>query len=305
MRQFFLAGAVLFAAGSTGFAADFNAAFEPPAAGPAVGLVAGGIGSLYVGYLGYEGDEIDIDRQDQGIVGARAAYSLPLGSRFSAQFDLIGEVNVVGDDQDNDLTLGDYMGAVHIDARDPASYLFGAFLGAGQSFDDGDNEGDAIPFWFAGLEGQTYLGNLTLGGQLGYLDSEENNDESISSAWFARLVAAHYFKESTKLSGELAFLTGDRANGNPTGSMDVLSWGARLDHFFPNFPAGLMLAYNGFDYEGDEASDESDAPIVHEVRIGVTFLLGTGSLIENDRRAAGADLPPINRWISTSANEIE
>ncbi|MEH6727576.1 MAG: hypothetical protein V7703_15575 [Hyphomicrobiales bacterium] len=206
---------------------------------------------------------------------------------------------------DGDLTRGDYMGAVHLDMRDPTSYLLGAFAGGGQSFDDGDNDDDPIPFWFVGLEGQKYFGNVTLGSQVGYVDSDENNDESISKAWFARATAGYYFDEDTKLSGDFAFFTGDRKNGNPKGTMDVLSWGARLDHFSSEFPVGVFLAYNGFDYEGDRASDESDAPVVHEVRIGASLMLGASSLMDNDRRAAGADLAPINRWISTSANEIE
>ena len=173
---------------------------------------------------------MDIRDQDQGIVGARGSYSLPLSSRVSAQFDLIGEVNATGSDDDNDLTRGDYMGAVHLNMRDPSSYLFGAFAGGGQSFDDGDNDDDSIPFWFVGLEGQKYFGNLSLGTQIGYVDSDENNNESISNAWFARATAGYYFSENTKLSGDLAFFTGDRRNGNPKGTMDVISWGARLDH---------------------------------------------------------------------------
>jgi hypothetical protein len=32
---------------------------------------------------------------------------------------------------------------------------------------------------------------------------------------------------------------------------------------------------------------------------------GGPSLIDNDRRGAGLDLPAINRWISVSTNEIE
>lgn len=306
MKRLFFAATLLLTANGTGFAADFNTAFaeEPPANAPE-GLLAGGILSIYGGYLAYEKDEVDIGDQDQGIVGARGAYSLPLSSMFSAQFDLIGEANITGSDDDNDLTLGDYMGAIHIDARDPSSYLFGVFGGGGQSFDNGDNDGDSIPFWFAGIEGQKYFNNLTLGGQIGYVDSDDNYDETISNAWFARAATSYYIGYDTKLSGDVAFFTGDRANGNSSGSMDVISWGARLDHFFPEFPVGLMVAYNGFDYEGDAASNESDAPVVHEFRIGASLLFGAGSIMENDRRAAGADLPAINRWISTSANEIE
>lgn len=308
MIRLFLGATILLVGSGVGFAADFNTAFaqQAPVDKPQ-GLLAGGIVSIYGGYLGYEQGQVDISDQDQGNAGARGSYSLPLSSRISAQFDLLGEVNVTGSGDDDDLTRGDYMGAVHLDMRDPSSYLFGIFAGGGQSFDDGDNDDDSIPFWFVGLEGQKYINNLTLGGQLGYLDSDDNYDETISNALFVRAAAGYYFGENTKLSGDLAFLRGDRVNGSSSrrGTMDVISWGARLDHFSSKLPVGLSLSYNGFDYEGDRESDESDAPFVHEVRIGASLLLGTGSLMENDRRAAGAELPPINRWISTSANEIE
>ncbi|HSM41747.1 MAG TPA: hypothetical protein VK862_13415 [Afifellaceae bacterium] len=39
--------------------------------------------------------------------------------------------------------------------------------------------------------------------------------------------------------------------------------------------------------------------------ISFDILLGSNTLIDNDRRAVALDLSPINRWVSTSANEIE
>jgi hypothetical protein len=301
-----LTTALLLTGSGIGFAADFDKAFGGHAADDMPqGLLSGGVFSVYGGILGYEHDQVDIDDETQGIIGARGAYALPINSRISAQFDLIGELNATGSDDDGDLTRGDYMGAAHLNMRDPDAYLFGAFAGAGQSFDDGDNDDDPVGFWFVGVEGQKYLGKLTLGSQIGYVGSDENNNESIDDAWFARATAGYYFTENTKLSGDFAFFTGERRNGNPKGTMDVLSWGARVDHFSSEYPVGMFLAYNGFDYEGDRASDESDAPVVHEVRIGASLMLGASSLMENDRRGAGADLAPINRWISTSANEID
>lgn len=101
MKQLFFAATIRLAGSGNGFAADFNTAFgEETPVGPPGGLLAGGIASIYAGYLGYEQGQVDISDPDQGIVGARGAYSLPLTSRFSAQFDLLGEVNVIGSNGD-------------------------------------------------------------------------------------------------------------------------------------------------------------------------------------------------------------
>jgi hypothetical protein len=301
MRRIPIALAMILASAGFARAADFSTAFGE---NDGAGLHAGSIGSLYLGYLGYDPDNVDIDAPDQGIVGGRFAYAHPLTETFSAQFDLLGEVNFTGSpDDDNDLTLGDYMAAVHIDSRDPSSYLLGAFGGGGQSFDNGDN-GDPIPYWFAGAEAQIYHGNGTLGAQIGYLDSDDNYLESIYDAVFARLAASVYFGERTKLTGELSYLHGSRPNviADSGGIVDIAGWGMQFDHQIADSPFHLMLAYDGFDFN---TTEESDAPWVHEARIGVTVLFGSSDLMDNDRRAAGADLPPINRWISTSANEIE
>jgi hypothetical protein len=121
-------------------------------------------------------------------------------------------------------------------------------------------------------------------------------------------VVSYYPAPNTKISGELSFLSGDRPNNVPggPGELEVLGWGAKLQHMFDTpimpMPAGISLAYNGYDYD---ATFESDSPLVHEFRIGFDVIFGSPSLIDNDRRAAGLDLPQINRWISTSTNEIK
>jgi hypothetical protein len=270
-------------------------------------LLMGGIASVYVGHINYESDEVDISDPQTQIIGARGAVSIPFMDRFSIQIDALGE-HTLDKTGDNDQTIGDLTFAGHASYRDPSMYLVGLFGGGGWSFDNGDDDDGAIPFYFIGAEAQVYWKNFTAYGQAGYLDGEDFYLEVVEKAWFGRAVASYYFTPNTKLSGEINYVSGDRLNETPggPGELDVVGWGAKLQHMFDtpflSSPAGISLAYNGYNYK---ATDESDSPDVHEIRIGFDIVFGAPSLIDNDRRAAGLDLPPINRWVSTSANEIE
>ncbi len=265
----------------------------------------GGVASIYFGHLDYESDEVDIPDPQTQIIGGRGAVSIPFMDVFSVQLDLLGE-HTLDKTGDNDQTIGDLTAAAHLSYRDPSMFLVGLFGGGGLSEDNGDDEED-ITFFFAGAEAQGYWDNFTAYGQVGYLDGEEFYQEIPENAWFGRGVLSYYYMSNTKISGELSFLSGDRPNGaGGNGELEVFGWGAKVQHLFdvpvlPG-PAGISVAYNGYNYD---ATNESDSPDVHEFRIGFDFLFGSPSLIDNDRRAAGLDLAPINRWISTSTNEIE
>lgn len=270
-------------------------------------LLTGGVLGIGLAYIDHEDDEVDISDPDTQLIGGHGAVSIPFMDRYSIQLDALGEhtLDKTGDD---DQTIGNLMLGAHASYRDPSMYLVGLFGGGGWSWDNGDDDDGAIPFYFLGAEAQVYWNNFTGYGQVGYLDAEDFYLEVVEKAWFGRAVASYYFGPNTKLAGEVSYVSGDRKNNTPggPGELDVFGWGARLQHVFDApmlpAPAAVSLAYNGFDYR---ATDESDSPMVHEFRIGFDILLGSNTLIDNDRRAVALDLPPINRWVSTSANEIE
>jgi hypothetical protein len=267
------------------------------------GLHAGGIGSLYLAYLMFDPENVDIDQPQRFNGGAAGAYAMPISDNASIQVDAAADI-ALQREGDSDQTMLEGTIAVHLSWRDPSSHLLGAFGGGGLSIDDGDNLGEPIPFYFAGLEGQAYFDRATLQGQVGFLDGDDNWLETIENAYFARAVAHYYVTDRTKLSAEASYLHGGRPNNVPDsgGVIDIYGWGARLDHLFADHGFGMFASYNGYDFRPTE---ESDHPWVHEFRVGLVKYFGSPSILDNDRYAAGLDLPPASRWISIATNEIE
>jgi hypothetical protein len=281
-------------AGGPAVAADFDEVVG--------GLHAGSVGSIHLGYLMFDPDNVDVDVPNWPVAGARWSHSRPMSADTSVQFDIATEFPLVRQG-DGDQTMFELVGAAHWSKRDPSSHLWGFFGGTGFVLDDGDN-GSAMPFYLLGAEGQAYFGNSTLYGQAGLLDGKDFWLETIENGFFGRVVAIHYLSPNTKLSGELSLVHGGRPNNDPTsgGIINIFGWGARLDYVPEGHSFGVSLIYNGFDYQPTE---ESDAPWVHEIRVALVKYFGSGSIMENDRHAAGLDLPPVSRWFATSNNEIE
>lgn len=264
--------------------------------------------AVYGGGVLYDPDNVDTDETNVPVLGVRFSTSLPVARMWSLQFDFSGEAALgIAADNDppdtDDSTLSEVTGAVHLAYRDPESHLLGVFGGAGQSRDNGDNASGPIPYYFVGLEGQSYFDDVTVAGQFGYLSSSDDYFETVDSGVFGRAAVYRYFGEETKAGIEASILHGSRPNGfGGNGKLTTYGWGASITHQLANMPFAVTGAYNGYYYK---TTNESDSPYVNEFRIGLVFQTGGSGLKTQDRRGVASDLPPIGRWISTSANEIE
>ncbi|SFK20336.1 hypothetical protein SAMN04488518_1038 [Pseudovibrio ascidiaceicola] len=269
-------------------------------------LNAGGFVGVNVGRTYLESDQVDTKDHQPETLGFYGSYAIPLFQHFSLQVD--GDIEYYQfDTKDGDNTLRDGLGAVHFAYKDPQQGLFGVFAGGGATVDGGDDTSNKT-FQFIGLEGQYYLQDITLFSQAGFLDGDDDQYETIDNGLFARGGASYYFTPNTKLTGSLSYVTGDRYNRpGPSdardGEVNIFSWGAEFKQSFTALPVGLSASYNGHDFQ--IKGDESDEPTVHEFRFGAFFQFGTTTLQENDRTAAGSDLPELKRWISLSTNEVD
>lgn len=266
-----------------------------------------GVIEMFGGYSMYKGDfpEIDLDdRTNNPIMGGFSAVNLPLSSGMSVQLDMSGDALFATDEDgevDGDVTAGSLHGTVHLSGRND-SMLFGGFGGVGSTmFQDADSS----TFMFGGAELQAYLGSATLYLQGGYLDSnqtEEDADDTLQEAFFARAVARLYASETSRLSAEVAYAAGE-ADGDESGydphDATVLAWGARFDQQLSDSPASVFLAYNGANYKGGCTLDDTDG-YDHRVSVGLSFAFGGNSIMTNDRQGVALDTGDLGSWVGAS-----
>lgn len=181
--------------------------------------------------------------------------------------------------------------------------LFGVFGGGGKVFFANTTD-DAYTQWLAGVEGQAYFGNTTLFGQAGYSGVESNDPTSqhlIDEAWFLRGVARHYMNSGdTKLEGEFGWATGVNDNsgdpGDNTDDVDVLWWGAEVEHAVTSFgDDGFVSAFGRYEgYYVDETST-GDIGVAHVFMAGVRVDLNQMNPLTRERTGVAVDLPNMTR----------
>ena len=177
------------------------------------------------------------DSDDYFELGGAVRLSVPFADRISGQFDFDAEYRPLNDDDaDGDHYSGSNTVGLHLSYRDPMSYLFGLFGGAGQ-VDYVDEDGSR--FWFGGVEAQYYFDQVTLYAQAGLLDgSEEANDDGLRNAWFVRGVGRYFLSDYSMAQAEIAYVDGERDFDDD--DMYGVSWGLRLEHQFMPIPVSLF-----------------------------------------------------------------
>ncbi len=263
-------------------------------------VVFSGVVEFYGGYTFYadgEGNADDLD-EDNGFVGGAARINVPWTSSFSTQFDLEGQSNLSSDLSGEQLENA-FVGGIHASIRNPDSWLLGAFGGAGTAT---AVEEDIATLLFAGVEGQLYLQDFTLYGQLGYLDAEEQDGDDCDcfhNAWFARAVGRYFVTPDTLVQAELSYADGEQDTGDSY-DMNIIGWGARLEHSYSSVPLTTFVGYEGARYSNDSDGDFDDGSFIeHTIVAGLKFKFGTDSLKDNDRYGATLDLPRFGRWVAS------
>lgn len=159
-------------------------------------------------------------------------------------------------------------------------------------------------YYFAGVEGQYYWNNVTLGLKGGYLDSNSDrvslafllppafggDDLFLSDAWFADVEARWYVTPKFALTANVGYISGEYAFG--FSDADTLHWGAKASYWpEEKEPLELWVAYEGrnTDFEWNRPTVPGFIPDidkdVHTVKIGITLHFGVeeGSAKANER----------------------
>ena len=263
----------------------------------AMGTVSMGVGHTWQDDDGGEGSQ-DIDDNFANIYGS-ARVNIPYSQTVNLQVDAFGDAAFANENEGDNYGTGVGLGA-HINYRDGTGLLgiFGSF-GRTSSIDE-----NTASFSAFGFEGQLFCDTWTLLGQIGYLDSAEDNDSDnegkfFNSAGYIQGGVSYYASRNLRLSGVLTYADGEQDED------DVVLWEWLLSAeylFSPSVPAGVFAEYRGVNAENDENDRETDN---HTLRIGVRIHFGATDLMTSDRSGASASLPEFQRWVSEAGEQID
>lgn len=252
-------------------AADFGgpAAFEPTQ------LASHGNVSGYVDvYFGFGSIDFDTGDYDQSVIGGAGRANIWLSPTVALQIDAWGDgANI--EENSNSTSYSSFGIGGHLAWRDPSSYALGGMVTVGDA---------AFSRWATiAAEAQGYFGNLTLYGQLGYVNAIDGPLESEydTSVWYLMGEARYFPMPNLMVAGHLGFENFDTTNCNSCEEMDGWRWGADIE-FQPNgWPVAGFLAYQGSsrEFEGVDWDE-------HVFLIGGKVLLGVDTLQGNNNNGA-------------------
>ncbi len=201
--------------------------------------------------------------EDGNAYGGFGAFAAPLTNSLSFQVD--GGVNVLDFDGDDTET---FFGQGHIFFNRSDRHAFGG----GVTVADSDELlGETL---FGGnVEGDFFLGNLTIGGEAGYYDVDEASIYGISGG------ADYFLSDSLRVGGNASFGTID---GDGSSEADFYGFEGEGEWLMSQFPLSFVasVSYN----ELDDANVDFTT-----IRLGVRYHFGIDDLITLDRRGASRD----------------
>jgi hypothetical protein len=246
-----------------------------------------------IGFEAYTVDGASVPDNDWPIGGNIEGAVGFEGNGFGVQFDILGSLYDPPTD-DNDWTQGYLTGAVHAYAR-PGGVLVGAFGGGG--FSEAEDSDEEKTFWFAGLE--TLLsgpaGTLWIA-QGGYLDGQDEYDEGLNEAGFARLGLRAFANPNTAFLAAVSGAFGQQNDGD----VSLANLELEAEQAFGSF--SVFAAYEGTMIWSDGGDDRSD---FHAGMVGLRFRPGASDLQTAYSAPGGLDLPSLGKWFSYTANEVE
>jgi hypothetical protein len=250
-----------------------------------------------------EADAAVVDDDSFPGLGGALRLNIPSGGDTNFQLDLQSESGFVDDSNDN--YTGSVLGGAHFSFRNPETWLFGAFAGVGNGF---NASADTATAWLIGAEGQFYLHDWTLYGQLGYTDGADVNtdpDDAFGNAWFGRAVARFFLDANVKLEGELSYAGGE--NDTDADDMDVWGWGLRYERAIGSMDSSFFVAYQGNYYDSSDPTSAADTNALteHTLKLGLNFAFGIEGQKYIDRHGATLDLPMVTRWSAYGVDVLD
>ena len=260
-----------------------------------------GVGEFWLGYS-FLSDSTATPTDDDAYLalGGDVRLNIPAGGSTNFQLDIQSETGFADNTDDN--YLGSVLGGAHFSFRDPENWLLGGFAGVGNGFTAGD---DTATAWLLGAEGQLYLTDWTLYGQLGYMDGNDvgiGPNEAFRDAFFGRAVGRFFLDSNVKLQGELTYANGEHDDDGD--DMDVWGWGLRYEREIGSMDSNFFVAYEGNYYSSDEPASADDLT-EHTIKLGLNVAFGIEGQKYVDRHGATLDLPMVTRWSAYGVDVLD
>ncbi|MBU6156599.1 MAG: hypothetical protein KJS87_06680 [Alphaproteobacteria bacterium] len=242
--------------------------------------------SLAVGQTFQDDDYGPLFDESFASLGGETKLNVAFTNNLSLQVDFLGVASFAdtnGYDLDRDSGV---QGTAHLYYR-TGEFAAGVVGGVGTA--SGAALGSA-DYYFAGVEGQYYLDNITVGLSAGYLDSDSQtvmagtrDDMFLNGAWYVGGEVRYYANEKTTFSANVGYISGEANFG--TWDAEIIHWGAKVEYRpDPKEPVSLFVAYEGRTSEADAVGGGSFDKDTHTIKVGVTFTFGVdGSKVEQDR----------------------
>lgn len=199
-----------------------------------------------------------------------------------------------------------YLVGGHANYRNSQTGLIGAFGAIGdasgtQQTDSLFTGGNGVRHALGGVEGQYYVGPLTLYGQIGYDSTLDfGNAATISDvhAWFFRGTARYFFMPNFMLEGTAQFSTGAVGFTNfgfstPDTNFDMWRASIKAEWRPATMPFSIFGKYefNRTSYAQNTLNFTPDERIAdNRVMAGIRVYLGQNTLLANDRGGATLDI---------------
>jgi hypothetical protein len=183
-------------------------------------------------------------------------------------------------------------GAMHGFYREQDQFLVGAFFQFGGDQLSGGPFDIDVSRNYAGAEGQVYLDNLTLYGQVGLQQYEWNQSGSGISmnGWFGSLEARYFLTPDLRIEAHVGVSSYD-LDFIETITSTTVNAGVGAEYKLESLPISLFATYDfystSYDYSGSSAPTFDE----HRLMVGVKVAIGEDSLLERDR--SGATLKPV------------
>ena len=254
------------------------------------------------GFFNFDPDNTDFSADDifnWPIAGVQGEFGQQVTDRTDLSFRFSWEQALEIADS-NDQTVASGLAEVRLAHAYNGSGSLGLFAGAGQSIDNGDNDGQPIPFSFGGIDIQQQTGDWFFGIQAGGLRASDVHGEAMQSLIYGSATLGVMTSPNTELGLSAAIAHGPRWNDTtPTdGTIDIQSVTVSIRHSSQSQPIVLWAELDAATFN-DVSGEESDNPWVQEARAGITAYFGS------KRAPKRARTPRLDRWVSISANEIE